>query len=326
MVNQLIYDVGMNDGTDTAYYLARGHHVVAIEADPDLVAAARKRFAHAIAARRLTLVHAAIGETDGHAPFWICPENRVWNSFNRTVAGRDGLPHHAIEVPVRRFADLLAEHGTPYYLKIDIEGHDHLCLEALTPDNRPSLVSWEMSRIEDLFAMKAKGFNAFKCISQTTFQPLELGPARGSVRRDWRFHAHRLAHRAVVAVPAIKPLARAVRQAVRAGPAVELAEHGGATAVASTHEPDAPTVPHAGVAVRELKWADGSWTFTFGSSGPFGPDLPGVWKPAEVIAYEYLDFWLHQGRGTGTSADDWFDVHATTLPAVGAPYFASATG
>ena len=32
---QLVVDMGMNDGTDTAYYLAKGLDVVAIEANPD---------------------------------------------------------------------------------------------------------------------------------------------------------------------------------------------------------------------------------------------------------------------------------------------------
>jgi hypothetical protein len=35
---QLIYDVGMNNGDDTAYYLRRGFRVLAIEANLDLVA------------------------------------------------------------------------------------------------------------------------------------------------------------------------------------------------------------------------------------------------------------------------------------------------
>src|SRR5262249_5480686 len=40
----LIYDVGMNNGDDTAYYLRRGFRVVAIEPNPALVATACERF------------------------------------------------------------------------------------------------------------------------------------------------------------------------------------------------------------------------------------------------------------------------------------------
>ena len=35
---RLIYDVGMHNGDDTAYYLRRGFRVVAIEPNPALVA------------------------------------------------------------------------------------------------------------------------------------------------------------------------------------------------------------------------------------------------------------------------------------------------
>ena len=37
MEKNLIYDVGMSNGDDTAYYLHRGFRVVAIEANPLLV-------------------------------------------------------------------------------------------------------------------------------------------------------------------------------------------------------------------------------------------------------------------------------------------------
>jgi len=36
--NDLVYDVGMNNGDDTAYYLSLGFRVIAIEANPELVA------------------------------------------------------------------------------------------------------------------------------------------------------------------------------------------------------------------------------------------------------------------------------------------------
>ncbi len=44
MISNLIYDVGMNNGDDTAYYLEQGFRVVGIEANPDLAGHCRKRF------------------------------------------------------------------------------------------------------------------------------------------------------------------------------------------------------------------------------------------------------------------------------------------
>ena len=36
MIEDLIYDIGMNHGEDTAYYLSKGFRVIAIEANPGL--------------------------------------------------------------------------------------------------------------------------------------------------------------------------------------------------------------------------------------------------------------------------------------------------
>ena len=38
---------------------------------------------------------------------------------------------HAIQVPTVRFRGLLAKVGVPHYLKIDVEGRQGRCLEAL---------------------------------------------------------------------------------------------------------------------------------------------------------------------------------------------------
>ena len=43
MHTDLVFDIGMNNGDDTAYYLHRGFRVVAVEADPILCAAATTR-------------------------------------------------------------------------------------------------------------------------------------------------------------------------------------------------------------------------------------------------------------------------------------------
>jgi hypothetical protein len=71
----LIMDVGMHDGTDTAFYLAKGFKVVAVEANPDLVAAGRARFAREIDEGRLTIVGAAITNERGVAQL-ACPTRR----------------------------------------------------------------------------------------------------------------------------------------------------------------------------------------------------------------------------------------------------------
>jgi hypothetical protein len=61
--SNLIYDVGLFDGADTAYYLFRGFNVVAIDANPVMVDKARSRFAKEIQEGRLTLFNVGISRS-----------------------------------------------------------------------------------------------------------------------------------------------------------------------------------------------------------------------------------------------------------------------
>ena len=146
MQSDLIFDVGMNNG-DTAHYLRKGFRVVAIEADPSLVDRARGRFREAIAAKHLELVNVAVLPRDEMATFWICQTHDDWNSFDREIAGRDGHDPRAIDVRCVPFHSLLARYGVPFYLKIDIEGHDHYCLNALSAQDHPRYVSCEIGSV-----------------------------------------------------------------------------------------------------------------------------------------------------------------------------------
>jgi FkbM family methyltransferase len=176
MQRDLIYDVGMNNGDDTAYYLHRGFRVVAIEADPDLCAKASLRFAEPLKTGQLVIVNAGIAPKPGVMDFWICETNNHWNSFDRKISSRDGAPHHRIPVPCQTFDAILKPQGIPFYLKIDIEGHDYLCVEALkTASALPAYLSVELGGL-DYFLEKltALGYTEFKCISQFNYLPLQL--------------------------------------------------------------------------------------------------------------------------------------------------------
>ena len=66
-IEDLIYDVGMNNGDDTAYYLSLGFRTVAIEANPELVEQAKARFAREIASGRLIILNIGIADREGGA-------------------------------------------------------------------------------------------------------------------------------------------------------------------------------------------------------------------------------------------------------------------
>lgn len=77
----LIYDVGLCDGSDTEFYLAKGYRVVAVEANPALVKSAKERFAWHIAAGWLTVVETAIGPATGRVAFDVHFSNPHWSSI-----------------------------------------------------------------------------------------------------------------------------------------------------------------------------------------------------------------------------------------------------
>jgi FkbM family methyltransferase len=168
----LIYDVGMNDGTDSAYYLHRGFRVVAVEANPILAAEAERRFADEMAAGRFAVAQVGVAEQEGEAEFWVCDDWSPWSSFDLEIASRNGSKHHSERVPLRRMGQLLEQYGMPFYCKVDIEGHDQFCFDSMTPENRPTYMSVELSEYPFVEKMHELGFDRFKMIHQLSFSPV----------------------------------------------------------------------------------------------------------------------------------------------------------
>ncbi|MGO7335839.1 FkbM family methyltransferase [Rhizobium leguminosarum] len=200
MQADLVYDVGVNDGADSSYYLGKGFRVVGIEAHPGLAQALQQRFSQEIAAGRYTLLNVGVAEQDGMLPFWICDDVSEWSSFSREIASRNGSRHHEEYVLTRPFSRILAEHGVPYYCKVDIEGNDRHCLDGISPNDAPQFVSIEMSHRNggrDLTLLESLGYRRFKILNQLSFAPalpLLNSPSRpATVNRlldrlySWRF-------------------------------------------------------------------------------------------------------------------------------------------
>jgi len=281
MTPALIYDVGMHNGDDTSFYLAQGYRVLAIEADPQLVEHAKNRFREQTRSGQLTILNVGIAPRSGSAEFWICEKNSIWNSFNRNIAGRDGCPHHVIEIATRRFSEVLAEFGVPSYLKIDIEGADRLCLEDLNPGQLPRFISIESECIGDetsqidgsldsLRLLQAVGYRKFKLISQRDFHP--------AAYRDPFEEVRRLLNSAAYGRLRVLGLAR-------------LAEH---------------FTDRGRLAKRHL------YQFTDGSSGPWGDGTLGDWLSyGEAAAICTRTRRRHFSKRNIASHSFWYDWHAT---------------
>jgi FkbM family methyltransferase len=171
----LIYDVGLHLGEDSEFYLKKGFDVVAVEANPANAAKAADRLRPYVDARRLTIVNKAITRDEGPVTFFASDVS-IWGTTDPAWAERNrGFGSSISEVTVSGipFHRLLQEYGVPYYMKIDIEGADTLCLEGLlaSPD-RPKYVSLESSKtsFEDLvneFCLLQKlGYRKYKIVAQ----------------------------------------------------------------------------------------------------------------------------------------------------------------
>jgi FkbM family methyltransferase len=204
MRQDLIIDVGMYKGADTDFYLRKGFKVVAVEANPDLARAAEERFAPQIADGSLKVLNVAIAEARGVARFAISDEAPYWSSMVPEFIARNeatGVRYRYVEVPAVPFEEVLREVGVPYYLKIDIEGHDMLCVKALHQmKERPKYVSVESNVsvneadpekvFDELAHLWVLGYRGFKYVDQQTVaRQKPPQPAREGVYVDVTFES-----------------------------------------------------------------------------------------------------------------------------------------
>ncbi|HEY4250957.1 MAG TPA: FkbM family methyltransferase [Roseomonas sp.] len=172
----LVYDLGLHDGQDTEFYLKKGFRVVGVEANPALCQAAEARFASAIATGQLVVVNRAVALHRGPITFFINDVQSVWGTADPVWAERNrrlGAPSREITVEALPLGDLIANYGTPYYLKIDIEGMDRVALESLAATSeRPRYVSIEAEKVsfsrlrQEFETFQALGYDRFKVVPQ----------------------------------------------------------------------------------------------------------------------------------------------------------------
>lgn len=187
----LVYDVGAHDGEDTAGYLASGYRVVAIEANPTLAGELERRFAADVAAARLTVLPVGIHERPGETTFFVSSNDQL-SSFDEAQATQYGETATPVVVPLVPFGAVLTGHGVPHYLKVDIEGMDHVVIDSLRGPNLPTYISTEIDRRHATTVRKLRrlGYRRFKLIRQRDHQPAtpaaalrsRLGRARAADR------------------------------------------------------------------------------------------------------------------------------------------------
>jgi len=164
----LIFDIGVNHGEDTEFYLAKGFRVVGVEADPVLGAEILDTFRSAIASGQLHFENVGLSNRAGSLPFYRNLEWDHWSSFERTLGARYASPCEVVIVTCLTILDLLMRHGCPYYMKIDIEGANHVVLNDLAETSfRPQFISSSELSAEAIEVLFRMGYNMFSLRPQS---------------------------------------------------------------------------------------------------------------------------------------------------------------
>jgi FkbM family methyltransferase len=199
-----IWDLGANTGQDTAYYLALGASVVAVEANPYLADELRHRFSTAVKSGQLQIVREALmprpmnGKVKLHLfsndHLSTIVEDWAYRSTALLGASRTSI----VEVSTCTLIDLIKEFGIPNVIKLDIEGLDTELLESLAslalefPALNSSLkyLSWETAYQDNkellnlkrqMSSAQALGFTQFAVSSQNR----QHREARPNDRSTW---------------------------------------------------------------------------------------------------------------------------------------------
>lgn len=181
----LVFDIGAHVGDRVASFRRLGARVVAAEPQPAAMRALRLMF------RRdpgVALVQAAIGAAAGSVPFHVNSRNptvsTVSADFIAATAGAQGWAgqhwDRVIDVPMLTLDSLIARHGLPDFIKIDVEGHEAQVLAGLS--HPVPALSFEFTTIQRPVALAALA--RLQRIGGYAFN-LSLGEGHALDLRDW---------------------------------------------------------------------------------------------------------------------------------------------
>jgi len=191
VVDNLIYDIGLHRGEDTDYYLRKKYRVIAIDANTDLCRQCTEKFSTEINSDRLIIINKAISDSAGSKKFFINDQS-IWGTLDPGWVKRNearGAMSRSVQIDSTTIGEILSHHGMPFYMKIDIEGADILCLRGLLGlTDKPRYISAESSAtslrdtLEQLDVLDQLGYTKFKIIPQHKVQKQQC-----SVLADYRF-------------------------------------------------------------------------------------------------------------------------------------------
>jgi FkbM family methyltransferase len=185
----LIFDIGAHAGGDTAFYLAKGFRVVAVEPNPTLAAKLQITLAKAVDAGRLTIEPGGVMPDSGRHLFYLNLTNDLWSSFSKEHGTKQKSRFKELYVECKDLDYYFAKYGIPYYVKINAEGMDEKIIEKMRPGPTiplfVSVAGVSVAAVERLFSL---GYNMFSLRPQKDKSWAALTqPAREGVFVQWTF-------------------------------------------------------------------------------------------------------------------------------------------
>lgn len=189
----LAFDVGAHVGDRVASFRRLGARVVAVEPQPALLRILRLFYGRK---RDVVIEAVLLGASIGRADFRINVDNpTISTASSAFVDAADGAPGwegqrwtRTVRMPVTTLDALIARHGAPAFIKIDVEGFEADVLAGLT--NPVKALSFEFTTIQRDIAHRcvercaALGFSTFNAaLGETQMLVAETWMSAQEIRR-----------------------------------------------------------------------------------------------------------------------------------------------
>jgi len=181
----LVFDVGAHVGDRVASFRRLGARVIAVEPQPALVKVLRILYGFRAG---VTIEASAVGRSNGTTEIMINPDNpTVSTASHDFVAAAQYAPGweaqrwgKTLRVPMSTLDTLIARHGVPAFIKIDVEGFEAEALAGLAQPVKS--LSFEFTTIQRDVGLAS--IERCKALGYTRFNAA-LGESQAFVHAGW---------------------------------------------------------------------------------------------------------------------------------------------